>query len=196
MGQPIGTADQVCSPQRIKKTVKQGLIPTRIQPTERWIKTNLIPISKRSAQSIPIPHNRAVQNPLVALSVCNRRQKLLGVLVLRNNNVLWLPEGAPCVLSGFLVQVQSVWVCTCLVFDPIFSVRGSALPAHRCLLYRQLTELVGEKCWSFLQLPWQLSSLIIEITFLYPVLNGAGGSRAEGNRGAGGEKNTLKMKNT
>lgn len=88
-------------------------------------------------------------------------------------------------LSGFQVQVQSVWVCTCLVFDPIFSVRGSALPAHRCLLYWQLTGLVGENRWGFLQLPWQLGSLIIEITVLCPILNGAGGNRAEGNASRG-----------
>lgn len=84
---------RLCAPQRIK-TVKQGLIPTRIQPTERWIKISLIPISRRSSQSISVPHNGAVQNPFIALSVCNSRQKLLGVLVLRNNNVLWLPKGA------------------------------------------------------------------------------------------------------
>lgn len=115
--QPMGTADQVCAPQRIK-TVKQGLIPTRIQPTERWIKISLIPISRRSSQSISVPHNGAVQNPFIALSVCNSRQKLLGVLVLRNNNVLWLPEGAcvPVRLPGTSAEclglhLPCVWSC-------------------------------------------------------------------------------------
>lgn len=98
-------------------------------------------------------------------------------------------------LSGFLVQEQSVWACTCLVFDPVFPVRGPALPAHRMPCAPTAHRAGGREWLGFFQLPWQLSSLIIEFTFLYPVLNGAGGSKAEGNRGVE-EKITLKMKNT
>lgn len=100
----------------------------------------------------------------------------------------------PVFLSGFLAQVQSVWVCTCPVFDAVFSVRGPALaalhawpaPVPQSLWERIARGFSNYRGNSAVQLQKLLSFI--------PFLMGQGGPEQR-ETGQPRKKITLKMKN-
>lgn len=92
LGQPRGTADQVCAPQR-KRPLNRVWSQPELSPQKDGSKLILFP-SLKGVHSPFLYHTMGQYRNLYLLSVCVTGGRNCWELVLRNNEVPWFPEGA------------------------------------------------------------------------------------------------------